>query len=79
VVHASSVKESKAIELPKGEEESSSSEDNIQKYGVSNVEEIKNQKIMNVSRRALEERERRALRLAEESFSHVNQKVCFCC
>ncbi|KAL3775367.1 hypothetical protein ACHAWO_006558 [Cyclotella atomus] len=75
VVHASSVKESKAIELPKGEEKSSSSEDNIQKYGVSNVEEIKNQKIMNVSRRALEERERRALRLAEESFSHVNQKA----
>lgn len=30
---------------------------------------------MNVSRKALEERERRALRLAEESFSHVNQKV----
>lgn len=29
----------------------------------------------NVSRRALEERERRAVRLAEESFSHVNQRA----
>jgi hypothetical protein len=77
VVHASSVKESKSIEMNHVGE--GSSEDNIQKYGVANVQEIMNQKLnMNVSRRALEERERRALRLAEESFSHVNQKVCAC-
>ena len=29
----------------------------------------------NVSRRMVEERERRAIKLMEESFSHVNQKV----
>jgi len=79
VVHVASIKTSKKIDLPssnEGEESNPrSSEDNIKKYGVANIEEIKNQKPMNVSRRALEERERRALRLAEESFSHVNQKV----
>lgn len=79
VVHVASIKTSKKIDLPssnEGEESiPPSSEDNIKKYGVANIEEIKNQKLMNVSRRALEERERRALRLAEESFSHVNQKV----
>ena len=42
--------------------------------GVSDLEELK-LPLMNVSRKALEERERRALRLAEESFSHVNQKA----
>jgi hypothetical protein len=31
--------------------------------------------LCHVNRRALEERERRAMRLAEESLSHVNQKV----
>ena len=29
----------------------------------------------NVSRKAVEERERRAIRLAEESFGHINQNV----
>jgi hypothetical protein len=29
----------------------------------------------NINRKALEEREKRALRLAEESFRHINQKV----
>lgn len=29
----------------------------------------------NVSKKALEEREKRAIRLAEESFSHINEKV----
>ena len=31
---------------------------------------------MTHSRKALEERERRAIRLAEESFKHINPKVC---
>ena len=80
VVHADSVKEKKSIELPdktdnnNEEEGGTSSEDNIQKYGVANLAEVRG-KVMNVSRRALEEREKRALRLAEEGFSHVNQKV----
>ena len=42
--------------------------------GVSDLDELK-LPLPNVSRKALEERERRAVRLAEESFSHVNQKV----
>ena len=80
VVHADSVKEKKSIELPdkadnnNEEEGGTSSEDNIQKYGVANLAEVRG-KVMNVSRRALEEREKRALRLAEEGFSHVNQKA----
>jgi predicted DNA binding CopG/RHH family protein len=73
VVHASSVKDSKTIEIQSGEE--NSSEDNIKKYGVANIDDIRNSKLCHVNRRALEERERRAMRLAEESLSHVNQKV----
>ncbi|KAL7524500.1 hypothetical protein ACHAXR_000601, partial [Thalassiosira sp. AJA248-18] len=42
--------------------------------GVSDLDELK-LPLPNVSRKALEERERRAMRLAEESFSHVNQKA----
>jgi len=42
--------------------------------GVSDLDELK-LPLPNVSRKALEERERRAVRLAEESFSHVNQKA----
>ena len=40
------------------------------------LEEEEEEKILpNVSRRMVEERERRAIKLMEESFSHVNQKV----
>lgn len=42
--------------------------------GVADLDELK-LPLPNVSRKALEERERRALRLAEESFSHVNQRA----
>ena len=85
IIHAPSVKESKSIPLPPPTTTDSSTdgenirsgEDTINKYGVANLEELKKNITMpmNVSRRALEERERRALRLAEESLSHVNQKV----
>ena len=33
----------------------------------------------NVSKKALEEREKRAIRLAEESFRHINEKVSLAC
>ena len=46
--------------------------------GVGNLDELK-LPLPNVSRKALEEREKRAIRLAEESFSHINQKVRECC
>ena len=79
VVHAATVKESKSIELPKtnGEENEGRSEENIRKYGVANMEEVQKLQstLPHVSKKALEERERRALRMSEESFSHVNQKV----
>ena len=42
--------------------------------GVSNLNELK-LPLPNVSGKVLEERERRAIKLAEESFSHINQKV----
>lgn len=80
VVHAQSVLERKSIELPNSngdnsQEGGANSEENIKKYGVANIEEIQKLPLPNVSRKALEERERRAIRLAEESLSHVNQKV----
>jgi hypothetical protein len=37
-----------------------------------------NQPLPKIQKKALEERERRAVRLAEESFRHINQKVCVC-
>lgn len=43
--------------------------------GVGSLEGLKTIALPNVSRKALEERERRAIRLAEESFSHINQKA----
>mmetsp|Transcript_410 Transcript_410/g.811 ORF Transcript_410/g.811 Transcript_410/m.811 type:complete len:243 (+) Transcript_410:318-1046(+) len=46
----------------------------LMEMGVRNPEEL-TMPLPNVSRKALEERERRALRLAEESFSHINQKA----
>eukprot|EP00804_Cyclotella_cryptica_P015687 CCRYP_018921-RA/>CCRYP_018921-RA protein AED:0.19 eAED:0.19 QI:300/1/1/1/1/1/2/1176/212 len=80
VVHAQSVLERKSIEVPNRNGDSApegtlSSEENIKKYGVANLEEIKKLPLPNVSRKALEERERRAIRLAEESLSHINQKA----
>ncbi|KAL7554353.1 hypothetical protein ACHAWF_018615 [Thalassiosira exigua] len=65
VINASSVTERRAVEAKEvGEEEG----------GAGSVEEAK-VPLPNVSRRALEERERRALRMAEESFGQVNQRA----
>ena len=44
--------------------------------GVDDLEDLK-LPLANVGRKILEERERRAIRLAEESFSHINQRVRF--
>ena len=44
--------------------------------GVTGIDELK-LPLPNVSKKALEEREKRAIRLAEESFGHINQKVMF--
>ena len=65
VVNAASVAETKAIDP--------TTDEALAKELV-DLEELK-APLPNVSRKALEERERRAIRLAEESFGHVNQKV----
>ncbi|KAL9187347.1 hypothetical protein ACHAXT_001450 [Thalassiosira profunda] len=65
VVNAASVAEAKAID-PK--------QDEALARELADAEELK-APLPNVSRKALEERERRAVRLAEESFGHVNQKA----
>lgn len=70
VINADSVVEKKVITDP-------SDEDARELAGVRDASELK-VPLPNVSRKALEERERRAIRLAEESFSHVNQRVSFC-
>ena len=72
MVHVASIVDKRTIEV---DTSSDGGEGNIEKYGVTNVEEMKVGKVRSVSRKALEERERRALRLAEEGLSHVNQKV----
>ncbi|KAL7473715.1 hypothetical protein ACHAXS_014206 [Conticribra weissflogii] len=57
-----------------GESSDISANEKLREMGVGNPEEL-TMPLPNVSRKALEERERRALRLAEESFSHINQKA----
>lgn len=69
VIHVSNVVKSKALD------DGSLSEDEAKELaGVADLNELK-LPLPHVSRRALEERERRAVRLAEESFSHVNQRA----
>lgn len=71
VIHAASVMEKKMLEVGKngiGEESAR------ELAGVGNLEELK-VSLPSVSRKALEEREKRALKLAEESFSHINQRA----
>lgn len=70
VINASCVKEKKVVmeEAPKSRKEE----------GGSNVEEIEEIALplpMNVTRKSIEEREKRAIMLAEESFKHINQQV----
>lgn len=81
IINADSVVDSKKIEVNVNEMEEENSNTRELLEGVCSVEEYKqigNGGVLpNVSRKALEERERRAIRLAEESFSHVNQKVSF--
>lgn len=72
VVNASSVLEKKTIEVDTSN--NSDNESALKELGVGNVEEL-TMPLPNVSRKALEERERRAIRLAEESFSHINQRA----
>jgi len=43
--------------------------------GEVSLEGLKSFALPNVSRKALEEREKRAIKLAEESFSHINQRA----
>ena len=70
IVNADSVMEYKAIDI-------TSEEAKELVGGVTGIDELK-LPLPNVSKKALEEREKRAIRLAEESFGHINQKVsCF--
>lgn len=79
VINASSVVERKSMDVVSGSS-TSKNKDGIgeesarELAGVGSLEELK-VPLPSVSRKALEERERRALRLAEESFSHINQKA----
>jgi hypothetical protein len=68
IINADSVMESKAIDI-------TSDEAKELVGGVTGIDELK-LPLPNVSKKALEEREKRAIRLAEESFGHINQKVC---
>lgn len=45
--------------------------------GESSISSSSKALLPNVSRRMVEERERRAIKLMEESFRHVNQQVSF--
>ena len=75
IVNASSVLERKSIEYAKGEGGGTMTEDDARKLaGVDDLDELK-LPLPNVAKKVLEERERRAIRLAEESFSHINQRV----
>ena len=77
IVNASSVISHKAIEYDKsgGGDDGGMTEDDARKLaGVDDLDELKIP-LPNVGRKMLEERERRAIRLAEESFRHINQKV----
>lgn len=70
IVNADSVMEYKAIDI-------TSEEAKELVGGVTGIDELK-LPLPNVSKKALEEREKRAIRLAEESFGYINQKVsCF--
>jgi len=72
VVNAASVAERRAVDVDGDNEEEMAAAREL--AGVGDLDELK-LPLPNVSRRALEERERRAIRLAEESFSHVNQRA----
>merc|ERR1712238_437669 len=69
VINAASVTEKKSItNMAGGKTKKAENVENL-------AEELKNITLPNVTRKALEERERRAIRMAEESFSHINQKA----
>lgn len=67
IVNADCVMECKAIDI-------SSDEAKELVGGVTGIDELI-LPLPNVSKKALEEREKRAIRIAEESFGHINQKV----
>ena len=71
VINASTVLEKKTITSG---DDNNDEEALRELAGVGNLDELK-LPLPNVNRKALEERERRAIKLAEESFSHINQKV----
>jgi hypothetical protein len=77
IVNASLVILQKAIEYEKrggGEDRGISVYDDKKMARVDNLDELKIP-LPNVGKNILEERERRAIRLVEESFKHHNQKV----
>lgn len=73
VINAASVMERKSIDV-NTLGDSSEEEELRQLAGVGSLDELK-LPLPNVSKKALEEKERRAIRLAEESFSHINQRA----
>jgi len=79
VINAASVTERKniAADAKAGGGDGGEGGDSVVKElaGVGSLDELKALPLPNVSKKALEERERRAIRLAEESFSHINQRA----
>ena len=69
VIHASSVTKKRTIDP---EKEGKAAEEIM---GTADYKEELKLPLPHVNRRALEERERRALKMAEEAFSHINDKV----
>lgn len=59
VLHAAQIARSKSVAPPEGDDGESSALGSLPK----------------VQKKALEEREKRAIRMAEESFRHINEKV----
>jgi len=82
VVNAACVVEMKTVDLGLGQQKGSSGDEGEDAdgdalralHGVTNLKDLA-VPLPHVSRKALDERERRALKIAEESFSHINQKA----
>lgn len=74
IINAASVIKKKVILAVAPKEFDSSTSDNIEKNSTEEAEELM-LPLPNVSRKALDERERRAIKLAMENMAHVNQKA----
>jgi len=80
LINAASVMEKRDVVNADGESATNGTTENEEGLvrelaGVGGLEGLTNFALPSVNKKALEEREKRAIRLAEESFSHINQKA----